>query len=67
VIKKNISMNRFGLTTPLTNFPPSIVGRSSGAYKLATFHQQEAGKGCGHKKLQLLESTDPARAAFGGL
>jgi hypothetical protein len=67
VIKKNISMNRFGLTTPLTNFPPSIVGRSSGAYKLATFHQQEAGKGYGHKKLKPLESTDPAGAACGGL
>src|SRR3990170_193272 len=60
-------MNRFGLTTPLTIFPPSMVGRSSGAYNLVTFQEQEAGNGYGHKKLQPLESTAPAWASFGGL
>ena len=59
-------MNRFGLTTSLAIFLSSVVGCSSGAYNLATLHQQEVGNGYGHKKLQPFGSTDPARAAFGG-
>ena len=60
-------MNRFGLTTSLAIYLPSLVACCSGAHKLAALHQQEVGNGFGHKKLQPLESTDPAKAAFGGL
>jgi len=61
-------MNRFGLTTSLATFLSSVVGCSSGAYKLAALHrQEEVGNGYGHKKLQLFGSTDSARATFGGL
>jgi hypothetical protein len=58
-------MNRFGLTTSLAIFLSSVVGGSGGAYNLVTLHQQKADNGYGHKKLQPLGSTDPARANFG--
>jgi hypothetical protein len=64
VIKKNISMNRFRLTTSLTIFPPLMVGRSGGAGNLVTLQEQEARNGYGHKKLQPLESTDPPKGSL---
>lgn len=66
LFKKDISMNRFGLTTLLAIFLPSFIGCTSGAYNTAALYQQEAGNGYCHKKLQPIGPTDPARTTQSG-
>jgi hypothetical protein len=61
VIKEDITMNRFALTTSLVIFLFSFVGCTTGAYQVAAVSQQEAGTGYCHKKLQPIGSTDPGR------
>jgi hypothetical protein len=61
VIRKDTSMNRFGLTTLLVIFLFSLAGCTSGAYNMATLDKQEAGNGYCHKTLQPVGPTDPAR------
>jgi hypothetical protein len=66
VIKEDISMNRFVLTTSLVILLISFAGCTTGAYNLATVYQQEAGNGYCHKKLQPPGSADPARPSQTG-
>jgi hypothetical protein len=62
LIKEDISMNRFRLTTSLGIFLFSFVGCATGTYNVATLSQQEAGSGYCHKKLQPIGPSDLARS-----
>jgi hypothetical protein len=61
MIKKEISMTRFRLTTSLVIFLVSFVGCTTGTYNVATVAKQEAGSGYCHKKLQPVGPSDLAR------
>jgi hypothetical protein len=58
LIKKDVSMNRFGLAVSVVIVLSFIAGCTSGTYNLATVYQQEAGDGYCHKKLQPIGRSD---------
>lgn len=61
VIKKDVSVNHFGLAIAVAIVLSFIAGCTTGTSSVATVYQQEAVDGYCHEKLQPVGSSDVAR------